>query len=516
MSINKLMPSSKYIDNFIARIPRQLSEVILAVTVGGLAGLLLIYSWRLSFQWQGLLLVFPIGIVLVLFVNDLQKFILAVISVGVPLNLDISLIISPYARNPENLARGHRTLIALTELRLSIVTILVLVGYALWLISSRNSVTRRSVKFFPATTIPALGLIFFSLLSIFQSTDIQLAFFRSIQLIELFLIYFYLANHLRTKEDFRFFLLVSISALFIESTVIIWQAITGISFEIAGIEAYMLGPGRIGGTIGHTGPAAGYLTALGIISLAMIWAFEKPSYKIFSIVTIGLTIIALINTGSRIGWGAFALTVGIFIFIGLKKLWLNHLTMIITVFIILAFGALFYDTIYNRYTADDNGSAEARPMMYRMAWNMIREHPWLGVGVGNYALVTQNYYTPDVGEAKEVIDIQVHNRYLLIWAESGIFALLCYLSFLGAGIIKAGLCIKSKLPFVALLGTGIMLAIISLSIQMLTGTFHVRPITAFVWMLPALAVALERYLLEETSQLALEHVGQNHTDTPFL
>jgi O-antigen ligase len=131
-----------------------------------------------------------------------------------------------------------------------------------------------------------------------------------------------------------------------------------------------------------------------------------------------------------------------------------------------------------------------------LAWRMIQEHPFLGVGAGNQALVTRDYYTPDVGDPEQVIDVQVHNRYLLIWAECGTFALLCYISFLGASIIKAWLCVKSNHRWISLMGTGLSLAIVSLCIQMFTGTFHVRPITLFVWLLPALAASL--YNLEQT------------------
>ncbi len=486
---------------------RQMFELGLSLSVGLMIGALLVFSWGLSSSWQGLIVAIPIVFALVLLVNDLEKTVLATIAVSVPLGLDISLIISPYAVTPETIARGHRTLIALTELRLSVVSVLLVIGYALWIIKPPGP-DRKPVRFFAGTTIPALGLIFFSILSMFQAQDQQLSLFRVVQLLELFLAYFYLANHVRTVQDMQFFVAVSIGGLLAESILIIVQWITGLEFIIAGVEAVTLGPGRAGGTLGSPGPAAGYLSAQALIACAMIWAFPRTSQKAFAAVSFGLGTIALMGTGSRIGWGAFAVTFPAFILAGLKRGWIKHKSLVALVIVTLALGATFYDTIYTRYTADDRGSAESRSKMYRLAWNMVRARPWLGVGAGNQALVTRDYYTPDVGDPGNILDVQVHNRYLLIWAESGTFALLCYVAFLGVAAIKAWSCVKSNHHSISLMGAGLSCAILSLCIQMFTGTFHVRTVTLFTWILPALAISLhslmQTYSLHEPAETISE------------
>jgi hypothetical protein len=468
---------------------QQMFELGLSLFVGLIIGALIVFSRGLSSQWQELILAIPIAFALVMLVNDLEKTVLAAIAISVPLHLDVSLIISPYAYNPENLARGHRTLIALTELRLSLVLVLLVIGYALWIMRSGVS-NRKPVQFFAGTTIPALGLIFFTVLSVFQAKDWQLSLFRVIQLFELFLTYFYLVNHITSIQDIQFFINVSIGGMIAESILMIVQWITDLVFVIGGIEAVTLGPGRVGGTLSGPGPAAGYLSAQALIACAMIWAFPRRSQKVFAVVGFGLGTIALIGTGSRIGWVAFAVTILLFILTELRLRWVRRGTLILLTIAVLVIGAVFYDAIYARYTEDDRGSAEARPMMYRLAWKMIQAHPFLGVGAGNQALVTSDYYTSDVGDPRQVIDVQVHNRYLLIWAESGTFALLCYVGFLSAAVIKAWLCIKSNHRWISLMGTGLSLAIVSLCIQMFTGTFHARPIALFVWLLPALAASL--------------------------
>jgi len=470
-------------------LPRRVFELGLSVLVGLMAGALVVFSGGLSAKWQELIVVVPIVVAVVLLVNDLEKVVLAAIAIGVPLNLDVSLIISPYAHVPENIARGHRTLATLTELRLSLISVLLIVGYALWLIKPRDS-GHKPIRLSAGITVPALGFIFFSILSVFRARDWQLSMFRVVQLLEVLLAYFYLANHLRTVQQMQFFIMVSLGAMCAESILIIVQWATGLEFIVAGIQAVAYGGGRVGGTLGATGPAAGYLSAQALIACAMIWAFPKKWQRIFAAVSFGLGTIALVGTGSRIGWIAYAVTILLYVLIGLRAGKIKRGSLLLLVVVVATVGVFFFDAIYTRYTADDRGSAEARPKMNRLAWNMIRAHPWLGVGAGNQALATREYYTPDVGDPGNILDIQTHNQYLLVWAESGLFALLCYVGILGGATLKSWLSIKSDHHWISMMGTGLGCAIVSLCIQMLTGTFHMRAITLFVWLLLALAASL--------------------------
>ncbi len=486
----------------------KLWELALSLVVGLLFAFLVVYSPYLpiSSDFQKLVLVIPFAFTAAILFNNLDRLILFTLAIGVPLNLDISLIVSPYARNAENIAKGYRTLISITELRLSFVMIMLLIGYAVWLLKPRQT---RKVSFFGATTLPALGFIFISVLSVIQAQDTQLWMFRIAQLAEVFLVYFYLANHIRTTQDMQFFIVVSLLGMIAESLLMIVQWITGLTFQIAGIQAVIIGGGRVAGTLGWTQPAAGYLTALVLIAMSMLWGFPRKSGKILAVSGIGLGIIAMVSTGSRIGWISFAATSLVFVLAGMRIGWIKRETLIIAFIALVALAAIFYGPIYTRFTANDYGSASARPMMWKLAWNVIKAHPWLGVGAGNYALVTPQYYTPDIGDPAEVLNIQVHNSYLDVWAESGTFALLCYLALFGAAIIKAWSCIKSRSRFVSLMGMALGLAIVSLCIQMFTDTFHLPSITLFTWSLIALAASLPR--LERTHRSPIG-ISESHAN----
>lgn len=66
-----------------------------------------------------------------------------------------------------------------------------------------------------------------------------------------------------------------------------------------------------------------------------------------------------------------------------------------------------------------------RVQLYRAAWAMIQDHPWLGTGLGSFRLRYGNYRDPaEIGTAGG----WVHNDYLQLWLEAGLPMLLLLLA----------------------------------------------------------------------------------------
>ena len=99
----------------------------------------------------------------------------------------------------------------------------------------------------------------------------------------------------------------------------------------------------------------------------------------------------------------------------LKKWFLTLVFANILIFIPVLAGALYYF----KGTKDGN-----RFLLYRGAWKMIKENPILGKGLGTF-MDHVSQYTNNFGA------YYAHNCYLQIWAESGVFSLLCFIIFLG-------------------------------------------------------------------------------------
>jgi O-antigen ligase len=96
--------------------------------------------------------------------------------------------------------------------------------------------------------------------------------------------------------------------------------------------------------------------------------------------------------------------------------------------------------------------------IWRSTTHMVAEHPWLGVGAGNWKVMIPHYYQPDVNESYYHNWRRPHNDFLWILAEKGIFGLIIYLSFLIFLILKAVRTLRSDSPVNDKLLTILMLA----------------------------------------------------------
>jgi probable O-glycosylation ligase (exosortase A-associated) len=144
-----------------------------------------------------------------------------------------------------------------------------------------------------------------------------------------------------------------------------------------------------------------------------------------------LTVLTIVATHSR---GAFlALTCAILVLVWRSK---NRVAGI-AVFCLLAFvGVLaapqsYKDRIMTLKTYEQDASAMGRIRAWGVAQNMIKAHPFCGIG---YDKFLQNYRTyeplgPD-GKPSQFEMHVAHNSYLQMWAECGTPALLLYLSLM--------------------------------------------------------------------------------------
>ena len=88
--------------------------------------------------------------------------------------------------------------------------------------------------------------------------------------------------------------------------------------------------------------------------------------------------------------------------------------------------------------ADPEGSAEGRSDIYKIAYQVGKDHLVFGIGVGSYPIANEIYANSMEGisdTAKRRID--AHSSYLTLWAENGLIGLLLYLVFLNSGLRRA-------------------------------------------------------------------------------
>lgn len=159
----------------------------------------------------------------------------------------------------------------------------------------------------------------------------------------------------------------------------------------------------------------------------------RPRVKLFLRAAFALTIITVVLTGSRGGFLAMAVVAGAMILKSQYKA-VGFGTGFLGALLFLAFIPQDYkDRILSiRTAAKEDGSAIGRLQAWSVAARMIQDKPFFGVGFQNF--ITQyGRYEPSPGE--HLAHRVTHNSYLQIWAESGTFAFIFFLSVLFSTIL---------------------------------------------------------------------------------
>lgn len=189
------------------------------------------------------------------------------------------------------------------------------------------------------------------------------------------------------------------------------------------------GDGRAAGFFGHPMTFAGYLCMY--LPLFLIGYFDNlfgSKYRNVSGLLFVAGIAALIFNSTRGAWIAVAITSGILLLYYMFK---NKRNLIIgTVVIALCGGILVNnDAFMHRVSTITNNryqSNSERLLMWNSAWNMFKDHPVFGVGLGQYKDNYQHKYISP--KAKEPNLAHAHNNFLQMLAENGMVGFIGFIS----------------------------------------------------------------------------------------
>src|SRR5947207_8324276 len=182
--------------------------------------------------------------------------------------------------------------------------------YASWflrLLTNINFKERRPVH----SSRPLFLYLAFIVMSVFVAQDTGLAIFETCLFIESLLLYVYVANCVRTRQDVLFAVAVLLAGGLVEALVIITLSFTGMPSAIWGLPTHIhvesFAPGgfmRIGGTVGAANTAAAYFSILLSAAVSLLFTNLGRSHKLLAGAVLGFGGIALILTFSRGGWSA--------------------------------------------------------------------------------------------------------------------------------------------------------------------------------------------------------------------
>ena len=413
-------------------------------------------------------------------VGRVRKLLLAIIILDIPLGVDIHL-----GFRGDMAAMG-----ALGGYNLSVSTACLGLLYALWL---GEFVCRKGPRFAPRLreSLPLLLYAAALLLSTLAASDAGLSAFQIFLYLQMLLLFVYVASTVRTRGDVLFIGMVLVFGLIIESLLMIYVRATGHEIALGpistAVDTSFTGSGRMGGTLGSPNTAAGYLVMLTLITSSFLFTRLRAFYKIVAGFAFGAGTVALLLTGSRGGWASFAIALLVLWFLAWRGGWLSLQSSFAVVIVTVLLSAVFHEAILNRLVSDDHGAAYARVPLMTLAFAMIKEHPLLGVGPNNFAAVMENYMTADIHKAWLYT---VHNKFLLIWSETGFFGMAGFLWFLAASLRAAWHCSYSRDPLIGPLAFGLTAALLAHNAHMLVDVFNDRPLVQLLCFVAGLVTAI--------------------------
>lgn len=296
------------------------------------------------------------------------------------------------------------------------------------------------------------GLEIFIFFSLFFSSDLRVSLFKYFLFLLGIGLLFLMLNF---KFNFKKIILVFLSALLIQAGIGIYQFFSQESFSnkylgIAEHDASVLGVSvlendwgrfvRAYGALDHPN-IFGALMFFGIIFLILlIVKIDYQGYKkVLSYLFLFILMLALIVSFSRSAFLALIFSLPFLLIVFWKSknknIFKNYLSIL---FFLLIFNGLFFfilkPLVINRFNPEarlEKISIQERSEQVSSASDIIKNNPWWGVGIGGYHQEILNLNS----DLKPYQAQPVHNLFLLIWSEIGLWGLICVL-WLGLYIFK--------------------------------------------------------------------------------
>jgi O-antigen ligase len=308
----------------------------------------------------------------------------------------------------------------------------------------QHAVRLRSRVRWPALSAPLVAFLLVAACSLLAAPSLTLALKELVKWVEVLVVVVIVHNEATPKRSQRivFCLLLAAAA---QALLGVYQFVTASGPQgFALLGRYV----RAFGTFEQPNPFAGYLGAAAPLPLALALGWLRGRGKAYAASewTIGwlaLGALPLLAAGigmswSRGGWLAFAAATLVVCALQSRAWALATGGALALVLLATALG-LVPDAILGRLTSfvpfvgvadisgievtDANYASLERLAHWQSALHMWRDHPWFGVGFGNYSAVYAEYALPKWPYALG----HAHNYYLNIAAETGLIGLSAYL-----------------------------------------------------------------------------------------
>jgi putative inorganic carbon (HCO3(-)) transporter len=413
-----------------------------------------------------------------------KRVLLAIIVIEIPIQVDIYL----------NHDLTEAATAALSGYNISVTTLSLVALYGIW-ISELVAGAAPSPLPILKRAAPAIVYMVVVVASLFVATDTDLVFYEATILLQALLVMIYVAHAVQTRRDVLFVLGLLIVGILLQFGVSLLTFAVGSAVEIGVVTTGAIGS-RVAGTLGHPNSLGGYLAMLLPVSAALVMAPVASWYRWLagSAFVTGTVLLGLSQSrggflGYMVGLAVLAALLFAYRLVPRKVLARGALLAMVPLTIQVV-------SIAPRLIGFDDLAARSRLPLVGLAITMIGDNAVFGVGANNFAAALEQYLTIDYNVAWLST---VHNRYLLVWAETGVVGLAVFLWFLLSMLRRALGVVRIADRTTALVAAGLFAGTLASMVHMTVDIYHNRPLVQLLWLIAGLLIAIERLPALRTS-----------------
>lgn len=365
--------------------------------------------------------------------------------------------------------------------------------YLLWVLRYADPTYRRDPRDKMVLGVPMLIYLGVVGLSVTVAGLKLLALFDLFLLGQSFLLFFYVANRVRHRDDLKFVIFtLCITGLFQSFLIFglkaLGESAYGQQFDLGPLALTVWEDGRPAGSMHSAVLVGSFLALLWVPATAILLTNANGNLRRLALITTGAVGLAILITQTR---GAILTTFLSACILGtacLMRGWLPKNVLLLAVVVALVGIIPLKNVVEKRLQGNDNGSAEARLHLASIASEMIADQPWFGFGAGNCHVAGSRY--ADQAKYRSLWYYTVHCKYLLVWIETGVIGLLAFLLVLSNGLIQGLRTWFLKDRFLAPIGLALAVAIFGNMLHMVVDVFNSRTQVQVLWLILGLAAAV--------------------------
>lgn len=383
-----------------------------------------------------------------------------------------------------------------------------------WLIQAARA---RTLRVWPSALLAVqfLVLVLF-LISSLGAEERGPSLKDTLKWIELVLIFTLTVDEARDARAARWVVLAVIGAAALEASYGIFQFGTGRGPDFFAIGPFM----RAYGHFGQPNPFAGYLGTALPLALAVALLLARDSLGRWALAATGLLVAGVLLSFSRGAWLGVACAAAVMLATASarSRRWLVPLGAAILLLAVVGALGLLPATIAERINVvaeyfgpfdvqrvdlnSENWSVVERMAHWQAAWYMFLDHPWLGIGPGNYSSVYDQYYLPGWLEPLG----HAHNYYLNLAAELGLLGLSGYLLVFGLAFRAAIRGLRASDSFWRTVALGTLGSLVAIALHSAFDNLYVHGVSVQIGALFALAQIASLHAVEEGALTVCGHV----------